>query len=99
MRAFLSNPQILAFRFPLGGPTRNDRESWVHGCAPRFLTALYLRTNQQRRSLQMDDNDFNPIDLDTRNTVTRRIVEVTDEDETLFPEFIEIDAFEARRQP
>jgi hypothetical protein len=47
----------------------------------------------------MDDNDFNPIDPDTPNTVARRIVEVTDEDETLFPEFIETDAFEARRQP
>jgi hypothetical protein len=46
------------------------------------------------------DNDFNiPIDPDSRNTVSRRIVEVTDEDESLFPEFIELDAYapEARR--
>jgi hypothetical protein len=46
------------------------------------------------------DNDFNiPIDPDSRNTVSRRIVEVTDEDESLFPEFIELDDFapEARR--
>lgn len=45
-------------------------------------------------------NDF-PIhtDPDSRNAVARRIVEVTDEDESLFPEFIEIDfAPEARRQ-
>jgi hypothetical protein len=49
----------------------------------------------------MDDNDFTPIDPDSRNAVTRRIVEVTDEDESLFPEFVELDAFaaEARRQP
>jgi hypothetical protein len=47
----------------------------------------------------MDDNDFTPIDPDSRNAVARRIVEVTDENETLFPEFIELDAFapEARR--
>jgi len=45
------------------------------------------------------DNDFNPIDTDSRNAVARRIVEVTEHDESLFPEFIEIDAPEARRQP
>jgi hypothetical protein len=47
----------------------------------------------------MDDNDFTPIDPDSRNAVARRIVEVTDEDESLFPEFIELDVFapEARR--
>jgi hypothetical protein len=44
------------------------------------------------------DNDFNPIDPDSRNGVARRIVEVTDEDGSLFPEFIELDfAPEARR--
>ena len=46
------------------------------------------------------DNDFNiPINSDSRNTIARRIVEVTDENETLFPEFIELDALapEARR--
>jgi hypothetical protein len=45
-------------------------------------------------------NDFHiPIDTDSRNVLSRRIVEVTDEDERLFPEFIELDAFapEARR--
>jgi hypothetical protein len=45
-------------------------------------------------------NDFHiPIDPDSRSAVARRIVEVTDEDESLFPEFIELDAFapEARR--
>jgi len=49
----------------------------------------------------MDDNDFTPVDPDSRNAVARRIVEVTDEDETLLPEFIELDAFlpEARRPP
>ena len=45
------------------------------------------------------DDDFNPIDPDSRNAVARRIVEVTDQDESIFPEFIELDAFapEARR--
>jgi hypothetical protein len=46
------------------------------------------------------NNDFHiPIDPDSRNALARRIVEVTDEDESLFPEFIELDAFapEARR--
>jgi hypothetical protein len=44
-------------------------------------------------------NDFNPTDPDSRNAVARRIVEVTDQDESIFPEFIELDAFapEARR--
>ena len=39
------------------------------------------------------DNDFNPIDPDSRSAVARRIVEVTDEHESLFPEFIELDTF------
>ena len=30
------------------------------------------------------------IDPDEPNTIPRRIVEVTDEDETIFPEFVEI---------
>ena len=38
----------------------------------------------------MTDNFKICIDPDTHNTVPRRIVEVTDEDESLFPEFIEI---------
>ena len=47
------------------------------------------------------NNDFHiPTDPDSRTVVARRIVEVTDEDESLFPEFIEIDfAPEAGRQP
>lgn len=39
------------------------------------------------------------IDPDAPNAIPRRIVEVTDEDESLFPEFTEIDfASEAWRQ-
>jgi hypothetical protein len=39
-------------------------------------------------------NDFHiPIDTDSRNALSRRIVEVTDEHESLFPEFIELDTF------
>ncbi len=30
------------------------------------------------------------INTDWRNAISRRIVEVTDEDETLFPEFIDL---------
>jgi hypothetical protein len=36
------------------------------------------------------------IDPDSPNAVPRRIVEVTDEDDTLFPEFVEIYPFDAR---
>ena len=37
--------------------------------------------------------DINP---DGQNVISRRIVEVTDHDETIFAEFIEIDAFVVR---
>ena len=40
--------------------------------------------------------DINP---DGRNVISRRIVEVTDHDETIFAEFIDLDAFDAWRQP
>jgi hypothetical protein len=46
------------------------------------------------------NNDPNPVDPDARNALARRIVEVTDEDENLFPEFIELDFTpQAWRQP
>src|ERR1035437_8529836 len=66
--------------------------------APRFDGSLLEDKPNRKRSLQMD-NDFNPIDPDSRNAGARRIVEGTDHDESLFPEFIELDAFalEARR--
>jgi hypothetical protein len=35
------------------------------------------------------------IDPDEQNAIPRRIVEVTDEDDTIFPEFVEIYAFDA----
>ena len=38
------------------------------------------------------------IDPDEPNAVLRRIVEVTDEDDTIFPEFVEIYPFDARGQ-
>ncbi len=37
------------------------------------------------------------IDPDEPNAIPRRIVEVTDEDETIFPEFVEIYAFDPWR--
>ena len=43
-------------------------------------------------------NDFKiNIDPDQPNAVPRRIVEVTDEDDTIFPEFIEIYPFDTWR--
>lgn len=37
------------------------------------------------------NDDFNiSVDPDARNDITRRILQVTDEDETIIPEFIEI---------
>jgi hypothetical protein len=43
-------------------------------------------------------NDFKiSIDPDEQNAIPRRIVEVTDEDDTIFPEFVEIYAFDAWR--
>ena len=42
------------------------------------------------------DNGTDIINPDWRNAIARRIVEVTDEDETILPEFIELDSFEAR---
>jgi hypothetical protein len=41
-----------------------------------------------------NDTDINP---EGQNAITRRIVEVTDQDDTLFPEFIELYPFDAWR--
>jgi hypothetical protein len=41
-----------------------------------------------------DETDINP---DRRNVISRRIVEVTDHDDTIFAEFIELEDFEAGR--
>ena len=37
------------------------------------------------------------VDPDQPNAIPRRIVEVTDEDDTIFPEIVEIHAFDAWR--
>ena len=40
------------------------------------------------------NDDFNiSIDPDARNDITRRILQVTDEDETIIPEFLELEPF------
>ena len=41
-----------------------------------------------------NDTDINP---DGRNVISRRIVEVTDQDETLFPEIIDLAPLTAGR--
>ena len=40
---------------------------------------------------EITDSPDEPIDPGWRNAVSRRIVEVTDEDENLIPEFVSID--------
>jgi hypothetical protein len=45
-------------------------------------------------------NDFHsPIDPVSRNAVARRILQVTDEDETIIPEFIDLNPLNAGRAP
>ena len=39
------------------------------------------------------------IDPDTPNAIPRRIVEVTDQDENIIPEFIDLSPLNARGQP
>jgi hypothetical protein len=39
----------------------------------------------------MNDDFLISIDPDARNDIARRILQVTDEDETIIPEFIELD--------
>jgi hypothetical protein len=59
------------------------------------LSIPMLRTTKTEE-LRM--NSFKiTIDPDEQNAVPRRIVEVTDEDDTIFPEFVEIYAFDAWR--
>lgn len=42
----------------------------------------------------MENDSINP---DGQNVIARRIVEVTDQDETIFPEFIDLGPLTARR--
>jgi hypothetical protein len=45
-------------------------------------------------------NDFHiPIDTDSRNALSRRIVEVTDQDETIFAEIIDLGPLNEARAP
>ena len=41
---------------------------------------------------EISDNPDEPTDPGWRNAVSRRIVEVTDEDENLIPEFVSLDS-------
>jgi hypothetical protein len=59
------------------------------------LSIPMLRTTKTK---ELEMNGFKiSIDPDEPNAIPRRIVEVTDEDESLFPEFVEIYAFNAWR--
>ncbi len=59
------------------------------------LSIPMLRTTKTK---ELKINGFKiSIDPDEPNEIPRRIVEVTDEDDTLFPEFVEIYAFDAWR--
>jgi hypothetical protein len=58
-----------------------------------FRTVLsnpIVEDNQTEKELQMNDDFSNATNPDARNVISRRIVEVTDEDETIFPEFIDL---------
>jgi hypothetical protein len=54
-----------------------------------------VEDNQIEKELTMNGFKIS-IDPDEPNAIPRRIVEVTDEDDTIFPEFVEIFPFDAR---
>jgi len=55
-----------------------------------------LRATRQKRSYTMDYSDINP---DGQNVISRRIVEVMDDDDTIFAEFIDLSPLNAGRAP
>jgi hypothetical protein len=75
------------------GPSANEEKLVTRaGYAPGPLVPT-LRTTTTKE-LQMNGFKIS-IDPDEPNTIPRRIVEVTDEDDTIFPEFVEIYPFAA----
>jgi hypothetical protein len=77
------------------GPSANEEKLVTRAGYPPGWSIPTLRATRQKRSYTMDNGtDINP---DGRNVISRRIVEVTDHDETIFAEFIDLDTFDAWR--
>jgi hypothetical protein len=76
-------------------PSANEEKLVTRAVYAPGLPAHTMTTTKQKRSCKMsDDTDINP---DRHNVISRRIVEVTDDGDNLFPEFIELEDFEAGR--
>jgi hypothetical protein len=63
------------------------------------LVGSHVEDNRTEKELPMNEYLNIPTDPDSRNAVSRRIVEVTDEDETIFAEFIDLGPLDAGRTP
>jgi hypothetical protein len=78
------------------GPSANEQKLVTRaGYAPGPVDS-HVEDNQTEKELEMNGFKIS-IDPDEPNAIPRRIVEVTDEDETIFPEFVEIYAFDPWR--
>jgi hypothetical protein len=78
------------------GPSANEQKLVTRaGYAPGPVDS-HVEDNQTEKELEMNGFKIS-IDPDEPNAIPRRIVEVTDEDDTIFPEFVEIYAFDAWR--
>jgi len=60
------------------------------------LSIPMLRTTRQKRDYTMEHDIIDP---EGHNVISRRIVEVTDQDETIFAEFIDLGPLTAGREP
>jgi hypothetical protein len=77
------------------GPSANEENLVTRaGYAPGCSTPTLRATNKEK---ELEMNGFKiSIDPDELNAIPRRIVEVTDEDENIFSEFVEIHPLDAR---
>lgn len=76
------------------GPSANEENLVTRAGYTPGKAVPMLRTTKTKE-LEMNGFKIN-IDPNEPNAIPRRIVEVTDEDETIFPEFVEIYPFDAR---
>ena len=77
------------------GPSANEEKLVTRaGYAPGPVDSHV--ENSQNKGAKINGFKIS-IDPDEPNAIPRRIVEVTDEDDAIFPEFVEIYAFDAWR--
>jgi hypothetical protein len=77
----------------VAGPSANEQNLGTRAGYAPGSSPPHVESNQTEKELTMEHDSINP---DWRNAISRRIVEVTDEDENIIPEFIDLSPLNER---